>query len=220
MIVGPVRDSPQAVRRAGAARRAGDRCCSSRSAVSAAVCFVLARYLVAPVDRLRLATRQLASGDLERARAARASASQTTWGCWPRTSTPWPSGCDSCSRASSSCCATSRTSCARRLRGCSWRCRWRGATASATERHLARAGLEADRLELLMARTLQAGASGARRRSRSRRKASTLRQLLRSDCRRRGDRGRRAGLPGRVAGSRGLCRCRGIGNCCAVPSRT
>jgi two-component system sensor histidine kinase CpxA len=32
--------------------------------VSAAICFFLARYLVAPVDRLRLATRQLAAGDL------------------------------------------------------------------------------------------------------------------------------------------------------------
>src|ERR1700674_728569 len=32
--------------------------------VSAAVCFFLARYLASPVDRLRLATRQLASGDL------------------------------------------------------------------------------------------------------------------------------------------------------------
>ncbi|MBS0581193.1 MAG: HAMP domain-containing protein [Proteobacteria bacterium] len=31
---------------------------------SAAVCLVLARYLVAPVDKLRLATRQLAAGDL------------------------------------------------------------------------------------------------------------------------------------------------------------
>ena len=32
--------------------------------VSAAVCYVLARYLASPVDRLRLATRQLAAGDL------------------------------------------------------------------------------------------------------------------------------------------------------------
>jgi len=33
--------------------------------VSAAVCFFLARYLVAPVDQLRRATRQIASGDLD-----------------------------------------------------------------------------------------------------------------------------------------------------------
>ncbi len=33
-------------------------------AVSAAVCFLLARYLVSPVDRLRHATRQMAAGDL------------------------------------------------------------------------------------------------------------------------------------------------------------
>ncbi len=32
--------------------------------VSGAICFLLARYLVAPVDRLRLVTRQLAAGDL------------------------------------------------------------------------------------------------------------------------------------------------------------
>jgi signal transduction histidine kinase len=32
--------------------------------VSALVCFILARYLVAPVDQLRRATRQIASGDL------------------------------------------------------------------------------------------------------------------------------------------------------------
>ncbi len=32
--------------------------------VSAAICFLLARYLVAPIDRLRLVTRQLAAGDL------------------------------------------------------------------------------------------------------------------------------------------------------------
>lgn len=32
--------------------------------VSAGICFLLARYLVAPVDRLRRATRQLAAGDL------------------------------------------------------------------------------------------------------------------------------------------------------------
>jgi len=33
--------------------------------VSAAVCFFLARYLVAPIDQLRRATRQIASGDLD-----------------------------------------------------------------------------------------------------------------------------------------------------------
>lgn len=32
--------------------------------VSAAICFFLARYLVSPVDKLRIATRQLAAGDL------------------------------------------------------------------------------------------------------------------------------------------------------------
>src|SRR5438874_426624 len=37
---------------------------SNASGVSGAVCYFLARYLAAPVDRLRLATRQLAAGDL------------------------------------------------------------------------------------------------------------------------------------------------------------
>jgi two-component system sensor histidine kinase CpxA len=34
-------------------------------AASAGVCYLLARYLAAPVDRLRLATRQMAAGDLD-----------------------------------------------------------------------------------------------------------------------------------------------------------
>jgi signal transduction histidine kinase len=63
VIVGPVRDSPRLF---GELELPGVPLAVLviALAVSAAVCYVLARYLAAPVDRLRLATRRLASGDL------------------------------------------------------------------------------------------------------------------------------------------------------------
>ena len=63
MVVGPVRDSPRLF---GELELPGVPLSMLLIAlvVSAAVCLLLARYLAAPVDRLRLATRQLASGDL------------------------------------------------------------------------------------------------------------------------------------------------------------
>ena len=63
VIVGPVRDSPRLF---GELELPGVPLTLLLVAliVSAAVCLVLARYLASPVDRLRLATRQLASGDL------------------------------------------------------------------------------------------------------------------------------------------------------------
>ncbi len=63
VVVGPVRDSPRLF---GELELPGVplTLLIIALAVSAAVCLVLARYLAAPVDRLRLATRQLASGDL------------------------------------------------------------------------------------------------------------------------------------------------------------
>jgi two-component system sensor histidine kinase CpxA len=63
VIVGPVRDSPRLF---GELELPGVPLAILliALAVSAAVCYVLARYLAAPVDRLRLATRRLASGDL------------------------------------------------------------------------------------------------------------------------------------------------------------
>jgi len=63
VIVGPVRDSPRLF---GELELPGVPLAVLliALAVSAAVCYALARYLAAPVDRLRLATRRLASGDL------------------------------------------------------------------------------------------------------------------------------------------------------------
>jgi two-component system sensor histidine kinase CpxA len=63
LVVGPVRDAP---RRFGALELPGVPTATLVIAlvVSAVVCFFLARYLAAPVDRLRHATRQMAAGDL------------------------------------------------------------------------------------------------------------------------------------------------------------
>ncbi len=63
VVVGPVRDSPRLF---GELELPGVPLALLliALAVSAAVCLFLARYLAAPVDRLRLATRQLANGDL------------------------------------------------------------------------------------------------------------------------------------------------------------
>jgi two-component system OmpR family sensor kinase len=63
VVIGPVRDSPRLF---GELELPGVPISILAIAliVSAAVCFFLARYLVAPVDRLRLATRRMAAGDL------------------------------------------------------------------------------------------------------------------------------------------------------------
>jgi signal transduction histidine kinase len=63
VVIGPVRDSPRLF---GELELPGVPLTLLLIAltVSAAVCLFLARYLAAPVDRLRLATRQLANGDL------------------------------------------------------------------------------------------------------------------------------------------------------------
>jgi two-component system sensor histidine kinase CpxA len=63
VVIGPVRDSPRLF---GELELPGVplTLLIIALAVSAAVCLFLARYLASPVDRLRLATRQLASGDL------------------------------------------------------------------------------------------------------------------------------------------------------------
>jgi two-component system sensor histidine kinase CpxA len=63
VVVGPVRGSPRLF---GELELPGVPLAVLAIAlgVSAAVCFVLARYLASPVDRLRLATRQMAGGDL------------------------------------------------------------------------------------------------------------------------------------------------------------
>ena len=64
VVVGPVRDSPRLF---GELELPGDPLAilAIALAASAGVCYLLARYLAAPVDRLRLATRQLAAGDLD-----------------------------------------------------------------------------------------------------------------------------------------------------------
>jgi signal transduction histidine kinase len=63
VVIGPVRDSPRLF---GELELPGVpvSILVIALAVSAAACFLLARYLASPVDRLRLATRQLAAGDL------------------------------------------------------------------------------------------------------------------------------------------------------------
>jgi len=64
VVVGPVRDSPRLF---GELEQPGVPLAilAIALAASAGVCYLLARYLAAPVDRLRLATRQMAAGDLD-----------------------------------------------------------------------------------------------------------------------------------------------------------
>jgi two-component system, OmpR family, sensor kinase len=64
VIVGPVRQAPRLF---GQLEQPGVPSATLVMAlvVSAVVCFLLARYLVAPVDRLRHATRRMAGGDLD-----------------------------------------------------------------------------------------------------------------------------------------------------------
>jgi len=63
VVVGPVRDNPRLF---GELEQPGVplSVLLIALAVSGAACFLLARYLAAPVERLRLATRQMASGNL------------------------------------------------------------------------------------------------------------------------------------------------------------
>ena len=64
VVVGPVRQSPRLF---GELEQPGvpTQTLLLALVVSAAVCFLLARYLVAPIDRLRHATRRMAGGDLD-----------------------------------------------------------------------------------------------------------------------------------------------------------
>ncbi len=64
VVVGPVRDSPRLF---GELELPGVPLAilAIALAASAAVCYLLARYLAAPVDQLRLAIRQMAGGDLD-----------------------------------------------------------------------------------------------------------------------------------------------------------
>jgi two-component system OmpR family sensor kinase len=64
VVVGPLRQSPRLF---GELEQPGvpTQTLLLALVVSAAVCFLLARYLVAPIDRLRHATRRMAGGDLD-----------------------------------------------------------------------------------------------------------------------------------------------------------
>jgi two-component system sensor histidine kinase CpxA len=122
---------------------------------SAAVCLVLARYLVAPVDKLRLATRQLAGGDLNARVLPALKGRKDDLGLLANDLDAMAErlrqlleGKQQLLRDVSH---ELRSPLARLQLALSLARR----DSSASERHLARAGAEADRLEQLIARTLQ-----------------------------------------------------------------
>ncbi len=80
------------------------------------LCYLLARYIVAPVVKLRAVTRQVSSGDLSAASARSWVAAATSWAQWVVTSTRWRRASRRWLTRSSGSSATSRTSCARRSR--------------------------------------------------------------------------------------------------------
>ncbi len=122
---------------------------------SAAVCLLLARYLVAPVDRLRMATRQLAGGDLNVRVLPALKGRKDDLGLLAQDLDAMAGrlrqlieGKQQLLRDVSH---ELRSPLARLQLALSLARRDPGAS----ERHLARAGLEADRLEQLIARTLK-----------------------------------------------------------------
>ena len=103
--------------------------------VSAVICFFLARYLTAPVDRLRDATQRIAAGDLNvrvlpslKGRKDELGVARGGFRCDGRARAQ-PS-----SSPSSNCCVMCHTSCARRLRDCNSPCRSRSVAMSARRR--------------------------------------------------------------------------------------
>jgi signal transduction histidine kinase len=124
--------------------------------VSAVVCFFLARYLVAPVDQLRRATRQIASGDLDVRVSPKLKGRQDELGLLA-------SDLDTMSARVRNLIELKQ----QLLRDVSHELRSplarlqlalslaRRQEDSGVERHLARIGCEADRLEELIARTLK-----------------------------------------------------------------
>jgi len=124
--------------------------------VSAVVCFFLARYLVAPVDQLRRATRQIASGDLDVRVSPKLKGRQDELGLLA-------SDLDTMSARVRNLIELKQ----QLLRDVSHELRSplarlqlalslaRRHEDSGVERHLARIGCEADRLEELIARTLK-----------------------------------------------------------------
>ncbi len=154
VVVGPVRDGPRLF---GELELPGVPLSILLIAIaaSAAVCLLLARYLVAPVDRLRLATRQLAGGDLNVRVLPALKGRKDDLGLLAQDLDAMAErlrqlleGKQQLLRDVSH---ELRSPLARLQLALSLARRDPGAT----ERHLARAGLEADRLEQLIARTLQ-----------------------------------------------------------------
>ena len=154
VVVGPVRDGPRLF---GELELPGVPLSILLIAIaaSAAVCLLLARYLVAPVDRLRLATRQLAGGDLNVRVLPALKGRKDDLGLLAQDLDAMAErlrqlleGKQQLLRDVSH---ELRSPLARLQLALSLARRDPGAA----ERHLTRAGLEADRLEQLIARTLQ-----------------------------------------------------------------
>lgn len=154
VIIGPVRDSPRLF---GELELPGVPLALLLIAliVSAAVCLLLARYLAAPVDRLRLATRELASGNLNVRVLPALKGRQDDLGLLAADLDAMAErlrqlleGKQQLLRDVSH---ELRSPLARLQLALSLARR----DESASERHIARASLEADRLEQLIARTLQ-----------------------------------------------------------------
>ncbi len=154
VVVGPVRDGPRLF---GELELPGVPLSILLIAIgaSAAVCLLLARYLVAPVDRLRMATRQLAGGDLNVRVLPALKGRKDDLGLLAQDLDAMAErlrqlieGKQQLLRDVSH---ELRSPLARLQLALSLARR----DPVATDRHLARAGLEADRLEQLIARTLQ-----------------------------------------------------------------
>jgi signal transduction histidine kinase len=154
VVVGPLRDGPRLF---GELELPGVPLSILLIAIgaSAAVCLLLARYLVAPVDRLRLATRQLAGGDLNVRVLPALKGRKDDLGLLAQDLDAMAErlrqlleGKQQLLRDVSH---ELRSPLARLQLALSLARRDPGAS----ERHLTRAGLEADRLEQLIARTLQ-----------------------------------------------------------------
>ena len=123
--------------------------------VSAAICFLLARYLVAPIDRLRLVTRQLAAGDLNVSVSNSLKGRQDDLGLLAADLDSMAARLrnllESKQQLLRDVSHELRSPLARMQLALSLARR----TESGVERHLARIACEADRLEQLIARTLK-----------------------------------------------------------------
>jgi signal transduction histidine kinase len=153
VIVGPVRDSPRLF---GELELPGVpvTVLFIALAVSAAVCLVLARYLAAPVERLRLATRRLANGDLN-VRVLPALKRRDDLGLLAADLDAMAERLRQLLEGKQQLLRDVSHELRSPLARLQLALSLAGRDRDATERHLARAVLEADRLELLLARTLK-----------------------------------------------------------------